>query len=43
MKLEIFEPGMQVLYKPSVEDNKNCYDFGREFAKKVKEYHVKFT
>jgi flavorubredoxin len=43
MKLEIFEPGMQVLYKPSVEDNTKCYDFGREFAKKVKEYHVKFT
>jgi flavorubredoxin len=40
--LEIFEPGIQVLYKASSEDEKKCYEFGREFAKKVKEYHQKF-
>lgn len=40
--LEIFEPGLQVNYKPSTEDETKCYDFGKEFAKKVKEYHQKF-
>ncbi len=40
--LESVEPGMQVLYKPSVQDEDTCYNFGREFAKKVKEYHKKF-
>jgi len=42
MGLEAFEPGLQILYKPSAEDEKTCYEFGREFAKKVKEYHAKF-
>ncbi|MBI3592833.1 MAG: FprA family A-type flavoprotein [Nitrospirae bacterium] len=42
MGLEIFEPGLQILYRPSLEDEAKCYDFGREFAKKVKEYHQKF-
>jgi flavorubredoxin len=41
MGLEIVEPGIQVQYKPSVEDEQKCYEFGREFAKKVKEYHEK--
>ena len=40
--LETFEPGLQILYKPSSDDDKKCYDFGREFAKKVKEYHLKY-
>lgn len=40
--LEIFEPGLQILYKPSDDDETKCYDYGREFAKKVKEYHSKF-
>jgi anaerobic nitric oxide reductase flavorubredoxin len=40
--LEVVEPGVQVLYKPSAEDEKACYDFGREFAKKVIEYHKNF-
>jgi anaerobic nitric oxide reductase flavorubredoxin len=43
MKLEMFEPGMQVLYKPSIDDEKKCYDFGREFAVKVREYHKQFA
>ncbi len=42
MGLEIFEPGLQINYKPSLEDETKCYDFGREFAKKVREYHQKF-
>ncbi len=42
MGLETFEPGLQILYKPSLEDETKCYDFGREFAKKVKEYHQRF-
>ncbi len=42
MGLEIVEPGLQVLYRPSLEDEQKCYDFGREFAKKVKDYHSKF-
>ncbi|MEW6585880.1 MAG: FprA family A-type flavoprotein [Nitrospirota bacterium] len=43
MGLEIVEPGIQVIYRPSVEDKKKCYEFGREFASKVKEYHNKFA
>jgi anaerobic nitric oxide reductase flavorubredoxin len=42
MDIEVVEQGLQVLYKPSAEDHKHCYDFGREFANKVKEYHSKF-
>lgn len=42
MGLEIFEPGLQILYKPSFEDEAKCYEFGKEFAKRVKEYHQKF-
>lgn len=42
MGLEIFEPGLQVLYRPSSEDEQKCYAFGRDFAVKVKEYHRKF-
>ena len=42
MGLETVEPGMQVVYKPSSEDEKLCYEFGRDFARKVKEYHKKF-
>lgn len=42
MGLEIVEPGAQVLYRVSDKDEKDCYEFGKEFAKKVKEYHSKF-
>jgi anaerobic nitric oxide reductase flavorubredoxin len=38
--LEVFEPGLQVLYKPSLEDEARCYEFGKAFARKVKEYHA---
>ncbi|MBI5026942.1 MAG: FprA family A-type flavoprotein [Nitrospirae bacterium] len=42
MGLEIVEPGVQVIYRPSAQDEKQCYEFGKEFARKVKEYHLKF-
>jgi anaerobic nitric oxide reductase flavorubredoxin len=42
MGLEIVEPGAQVLYWPSDDDNKSCYEFGREFARRTKEYQQKF-
>jgi flavorubredoxin len=43
MKLEVFEPGVQVVYRPSIDDENKCYEFAREFAKKVKEYHSSFA
>jgi len=42
MGLEMMEPGIQIIYKPTAEDKMKCYEFGREFARKVKEYHKKF-
>lgn len=39
MKLKVYEPGVQVLYKPSMEDESICYEFGREFARQTKAYH----
>ncbi|HLA50555.1 MAG TPA: flavodoxin domain-containing protein, partial [Thermodesulfovibrionia bacterium] len=42
MGLEIVEPGIQTLYRPSTEDEKQCYEFGKGFAKRVREYHAKF-
>ncbi|MCX8119186.1 MAG: FprA family A-type flavoprotein [Desulfobacterota bacterium] len=40
MGLEIVEPGVQVQYRPKKEDRDRCFEFGREFAKKVREYHT---
>jgi flavorubredoxin len=42
MKLDTVEPGLQVHYKPDFNDETRCYEFGRDFAKKVKEYHKQF-
>jgi anaerobic nitric oxide reductase flavorubredoxin len=42
MSLESVDPGLQVLYKPSLEDEMSCFRFGKEFAQKVIEYHQKF-
>jgi flavorubredoxin len=42
MGLEAVEPGIQLLYRPSFEDEKVCYQFGRDFARRVKEYHSQF-
>jgi len=36
------EPGPQIIYKPTDEDKAKCYEFGREFARKVKEYNKKY-
>jgi flavorubredoxin len=43
MGLEVVEPGVQVQYRPSADDDEQCYKFAGEFAKKVKEYHAKFS
>ena len=42
MGLETMEPGVEVLYRPGPEDDKKCFEFGKQFAEKVKEYHKKF-
>ena len=42
MGLETFEPGLQLLYRPSLEDEAACYEFGRDFARKLREYHAQF-
>ncbi|MGD0229239.1 MAG: FprA family A-type flavoprotein [Syntrophorhabdales bacterium] len=42
MGLETYEPGIEVLYRPALEDEQRCYDFGYGFAGKVKEYHGRF-
>ncbi len=39
MKLETVGPGVEVVYRPSKEDEDKCYEFGRDFARKVKQYH----
>ncbi|WP_297209905.1 MULTISPECIES: FprA family A-type flavoprotein [Thermodesulfovibrio] len=41
MKLELFEPGIRVLYKPSEEELNKCYEFGIAFGKALKDYHAK--
>jgi flavorubredoxin len=41
MNLEVVEPGVQVLYKPSAEDENQCYNLPG-ICKKVKEFHRKF-
>ncbi|HEY3374374.1 MAG TPA: FprA family A-type flavoprotein [Candidatus Aquicultor sp.] len=40
--LEKFEPGMEVQFRPQAEDHEQVYNWGREFAQKVKEYHQNF-
>jgi flavorubredoxin len=42
MGLEPVEPGMEVVYRPSVEDDVKCYEFGKQFAERTREYHKKF-
>ncbi len=42
MNLQTVEPGVQVIYKPSTEDEKECYEFGKRFALSMKEYDGKF-
>jgi flavorubredoxin len=42
MGLETVEPGIQALYKPSAEDEKKCYEFGKQFAERMKGYNAQF-
>ncbi len=42
MGLDSSEPGLQILYQPSKADVDVCFEFGSEFARKIKEYHGKF-
>ncbi|MEJ2254835.1 MAG: FprA family A-type flavoprotein [Nitrospirota bacterium] len=42
MKLETVEPGFEVKYKASADEVKACYDFGRRFAQKTREYQKQF-
>lgn len=42
MKLESVEPGFQVNYAPSIDDEAGCFEFGKTFAKSVIDYHSKF-
>ena len=42
MGLEVVEPGVEVLYRPSPDDDKKCFEFGKQFAEKTIEYHKKF-
>jgi anaerobic nitric oxide reductase flavorubredoxin len=42
MNLKTVEPGVQVQFRPKFEDDEKCYEFGREFARQLKEYHTQF-
>jgi flavorubredoxin len=42
MGLEAVDPGLQVLYQPSREDEEGCFAFGRDFARRIREYHGQF-
>jgi len=42
MGLEAVEPGIEVVYRPSPEDEKACFEFGKRFAEKTIEYHKQF-
>lgn len=40
--IEIFEPGLGINYKASLQEQEKCREFGRQFAEKLKEYHKRF-
>jgi anaerobic nitric oxide reductase flavorubredoxin len=42
MGLEIFEPGMEVQYRPQAGDLEKAFQFGKEFAERVIRFHRKF-
>src|SRR5512142_2050088 len=42
MGLEAVEPGVEVVYRPSEEDDRKCFEFGKAFAERTIEYHKKF-
>jgi anaerobic nitric oxide reductase flavorubredoxin len=42
MGLEAVEPGVESNYRMNAEDAKMCFEFGKLFAEKTREYHKKF-
>lgn len=42
LKLEVLEPGVGVKYRATPDEEVACYEFGREFARKTREYHKNF-
>ena len=42
MGLEVVEPGIECIHRPDTDDAEKCYQYGLEFAKRVKEYDKKF-
>jgi anaerobic nitric oxide reductase flavorubredoxin len=42
MGLEAVEPGVEVVYRPSPEDEQACFAFGKRFAERTIEYHRQF-
>ena len=42
MGLATVEPGKQIPYRPSRADEEDCFEFGRNFARQVAEYHKGF-
>ncbi|HTF99498.1 MAG TPA: FprA family A-type flavoprotein [Nitrospirota bacterium] len=42
MGLEIMEPGMEVLYRPSEDDDRKCFEFGKKFGEKTIAFHARF-
>ncbi len=42
MGLDVFEPGVQVQYRPTDDEEEKCYEFGKSFAAHVREFHNKF-
>ena len=40
--LEVVEPGVEVKYRPDPDDKARLYQFGRDFSRKLREYHKKF-
>jgi flavorubredoxin len=42
MGLETVEPGFQVNYRALADDEAEAFEFGRDFARKTREYHKKF-
>ena len=43
MGLDAVEPGVEVLYRPSVEDEKTCFEFGKSFAENFVNSRVSFS
>ena len=42
MGLEIFEPGLEIQYRPNAEDLGKAFQFGKAFAERMADFHKKF-